>query len=198
MGPHRDQFSLPSFFTVYTTDIKYQSLFISVMGCISDGDENEYRTVVENFITWCEDNFLQLNVTKTKDLSRRKAPMTPVSTEAWVWMLWRTTNTRDGGRGPYKWAKGKRHYPWVTKGINTRHQHQQIFCYIINKNVQCNKNLDWLVGHNVLFQRVIESTRIGTRRKCPHKWHNFAHAQGRNILPTCTKGAAVLSLEVLS
>lgn len=86
MGPHRDQFSLPSFFTVYTTDIKYQSLFISVMGCISDGDENEYRTLVENFIKWCDDNFLQLNVTKTKDLSKRKAPMTPVSTEAWVWI----------------------------------------------------------------------------------------------------------------
>lgn len=53
------------------------------MGCIRDGEETEYRTVGENTSTWCEDNHLYLNVTKTKalvvDLSSRKAPVTPVS-----------------------------------------------------------------------------------------------------------------------
>ena len=45
--------------------------------------ENEYRTVVGNFVTWCELNHLQLNVSKTKDLTvdlrRAETPVTPVS-----------------------------------------------------------------------------------------------------------------------
>ncbi|KAJ0033751.1 hypothetical protein NQD34_000858 [Periophthalmus magnuspinnatus] len=47
------------------------------------GDEREYRTVVDNFVTWSEKNHLQLNVTKTKelvvDLRRTKAAVTPIS-----------------------------------------------------------------------------------------------------------------------
>ena len=47
------------------------------------GDENEYWTVVDNFVTWSEQIYLQLNVTKTKelivDLRRAKTPVTPVS-----------------------------------------------------------------------------------------------------------------------
>lgn len=53
------------------------------MGFNSDGKETEYWTVVENFITWYEDNYLHLNVTKIKELvmnlKRRKALVTPVS-----------------------------------------------------------------------------------------------------------------------
>ena len=39
--------------------------------------------MVDNFVTWCEQNHQQLNSTKTKelvvDLRRSKTPMTPVS-----------------------------------------------------------------------------------------------------------------------
>ena len=55
----------------------------SLMGCISEGNETEYRATVGDFVTWCEQNHLQLNVKKTKelvvDLRRAKAPETPVS-----------------------------------------------------------------------------------------------------------------------
>ena len=55
----------------------------AVVGCISKVEEAEYRAVVDNFVTWCEQNHQQLNSTKTKelvvDLRRSKTPMTPVS-----------------------------------------------------------------------------------------------------------------------
>ncbi|XP_040907892.1 uncharacterized protein LOC121190938 [Toxotes jaculatrix] len=47
------------------------------------GDESEYRTVVDNFVTWSKRNHLQLNVMKTKELvvnlRRTKATATPVN-----------------------------------------------------------------------------------------------------------------------
>ena len=47
------------------------------------GEEAEYRAVVDNFVSWCELNHLQLNTTKTKelvvDLRRTRTPVTPVS-----------------------------------------------------------------------------------------------------------------------
>ena len=50
---------------------------------ISKSEEAEYRTVVGNFVTWCEQNHLQLSVSKTKelvvDLSWAKELVTPVS-----------------------------------------------------------------------------------------------------------------------
>ena len=56
---------------------------LALVGCINKGEEAEYSTVVGNFVTWCEQNHLQLNVAKTKelvvDLRRAKAPVTPVS-----------------------------------------------------------------------------------------------------------------------
>ncbi|KAI4880740.1 hypothetical protein NFI96_009419 [Prochilodus magdalenae] len=55
----------------------------AVVGCISWGDEDEYRATVNDFVAWCELNHLQLNVTKTKklvvDLRRDKAQVTPIS-----------------------------------------------------------------------------------------------------------------------
>lgn len=43
----------------------------------------EYRTVIKDFVRWCELNNLQLNVTKTRelvvDLKRTKSPVSPVS-----------------------------------------------------------------------------------------------------------------------
>ena len=82
----------PFFFTIYTTDFNYQTESChlqkfsddsAIVGCIRNGDESEYRAVVGNFVTWCEQNHLQLNVTKTKelvvDLRRAKTPVIPVS-----------------------------------------------------------------------------------------------------------------------
>lgn len=37
----------------------------AIVGCISRGDETKYRIVVDDFVTLCEQNYLQLNVTKT-------------------------------------------------------------------------------------------------------------------------------------
>ena len=79
-------------FTLYTTDLSYQigschllnfSDDAAVVGCISKGVEAEYRTVMENFVTWCELNHLQVNTTNTKqqvvDLRRAKTPVTTFS-----------------------------------------------------------------------------------------------------------------------
>ena len=61
----------------------HRDLPSSEVGCISKADEDKYRATVNNFVTWCEQNHLQLNVAKTKelvvDLRRTKTPVTPVS-----------------------------------------------------------------------------------------------------------------------
>ena len=39
-----------------------------IIGKITDGDEGEYRSQVHNFVEWCDDNYLNLNVNKTKEM----------------------------------------------------------------------------------------------------------------------------------
>ena len=55
------------------------------MGCIRDGLEGEYKSLVDNVVQWCRNNHLQLNATKTKEMvvdSRRsQPPLLPVSIE---------------------------------------------------------------------------------------------------------------------
>ncbi|CAI5671505.1 unnamed protein product [Oreochromis niloticus] len=55
----------------------------AVVGCISRDDETEYWAVVDSFVTWCEQNHLQLNVAKTKELivdfRKTRKHLTPVS-----------------------------------------------------------------------------------------------------------------------
>ena len=81
----------PFLFTLYTTDFSYQTESChlqkfsddsAVVGCISK-EKAEYRAVVDNFVSWCELNHLQLNTTKTKelvvDLRRTRTPVTSVS-----------------------------------------------------------------------------------------------------------------------
>lgn len=67
----------PFLFTLYTSDFTYNSEFCHlqkfsddsvVVGYIQGGDTSDYQMVVDNFITWCELNHLQLNVRKTKEL----------------------------------------------------------------------------------------------------------------------------------
>jgi len=54
-----------------------------IVGCVKDGWEGEYRSLVEDFVGWS--NRLQLNTTKTKDMvvdfRRKKPKLQPVSIE---------------------------------------------------------------------------------------------------------------------
>ncbi|TWW64120.1 hypothetical protein D4764_03G0011280 [Takifugu flavidus] len=53
-----------------------------IVGCVENGQEDEYRNRVESFVRWSRENLLQLNVTKTKemvvDFSKSKSPPSPV------------------------------------------------------------------------------------------------------------------------
>jgi len=62
---------------LYTSDFRYcsQSCHLlkflgdsAIVGCISKGQESEYRGVVDSFVEWCGLNHLQLNIAKTKEL----------------------------------------------------------------------------------------------------------------------------------
>eukprot|EP00745_Piridium_sociabile_P003480 TRINITY_DN12039_c0_g1_i1.p1 TRINITY_DN12039_c0_g1~~TRINITY_DN12039_c0_g1_i1.p1 ORF type:complete len:561 (-),score=151.19 TRINITY_DN12039_c0_g1_i1:152-1588(-) len=66
----------PALFTLYTADCRGEedcSLLIkfaddtSLTGLIQQ-DESSYRKAVDDLVAWCDDNFLLLNVTKTKEL----------------------------------------------------------------------------------------------------------------------------------
>src|SRR4029434_2838877 len=79
-------------FTLYTSDFTYNTEAChiqkfsddsAVVGCMRDGQEGEYRSLVDNFVQWCRHNHLQLNATKTKemvvDFRRSQPPLLPVS-----------------------------------------------------------------------------------------------------------------------
>ena len=79
----------PFLFTLYTSDFSYNSGSChlqkfsddtAIVGCVSQGDEREYRTVISDFVDWCDRNHLQLNTSKTKemvvDFRRRGTPHT--------------------------------------------------------------------------------------------------------------------------
>ncbi|TWW73441.1 hypothetical protein D4764_15G0008350 [Takifugu flavidus] len=81
----------PFLFTTYTADFQYHSETCHlqkysddkvIVGCVENGQEDEYRDLVESFVRWSRENLLQLNVTKTKemvvDFSKSKSPPFPV------------------------------------------------------------------------------------------------------------------------
>lgn len=57
----------------------------AIVGCIKDGQEGEYRSLVEDFVGWCRTNQLQLNTTKTKemvvDFRMLATPVLPVTVD---------------------------------------------------------------------------------------------------------------------
>ncbi|KAM4544613.1 delta-sarcoglycan isoform 2-T2 [Odontesthes bonariensis] len=55
----------------------------AVVGCIRDGEEGQYRTLVDNFVEWSEQNHLRLNVSKTREMvidfrRKKKTPSQPL------------------------------------------------------------------------------------------------------------------------
>lgn len=40
----------------------------AIVACIREGEEGEYRGLVNDFVEWCQRNKLQLNTAKTKEL----------------------------------------------------------------------------------------------------------------------------------
>ncbi|KAI3354193.1 hypothetical protein L3Q82_018731 [Scortum barcoo] len=83
----------PFLFTLYTADFSYNTPSChlqkfsddsAVVGLITDGDDREYRGLIQDFADWCLRNNLQINASKTKELvvdfrRRRHSPPAPVS-----------------------------------------------------------------------------------------------------------------------
>ena len=77
-----------SLFTLFTSDFTHNtnnchlqkfSDDTAIVGCISEGNEQEYRQVIKDFVNWCQLNHLHLNASKTQEMIidfRRKAPPT--------------------------------------------------------------------------------------------------------------------------
>ena len=63
-------------FSLYTTDFQYNTVLChlqlsdnsAVVGCISEGQEGEYRALVDKFVEWTGQNHLQLNISKTREM----------------------------------------------------------------------------------------------------------------------------------
>ena len=80
-------------FTFYTADFSYNSPTChlqkfsddsAIIGLITDGDDREYRELTHNFVDWCQQNRLQINAGKTKEMVvdfRRctHSPLTPLN-----------------------------------------------------------------------------------------------------------------------
>lgn len=80
-------------FTVYTFDFRYNTTNChlrrssddtSIVGCVSEETDLEYRKVITDFIIWYE-NHLRINTSKTKEMVidfQRKAP--PITSMFWT------------------------------------------------------------------------------------------------------------------
>ncbi|KAI3365965.1 hypothetical protein L3Q82_009799 [Scortum barcoo] len=66
----RELCSLLVLFTLYTSDFQYKSEFCHVQKFMDDrnGQEDEYRELIQDFVTWCDSNHLLLNTTKTREM----------------------------------------------------------------------------------------------------------------------------------
>ncbi|XDV29127.1 hypothetical protein PO909_032280 [Leuciscus waleckii] len=84
----------PFLFTLYTSDFSYRTSACHIQkysddtvvaACVRRGDEEEYRRVISEFVTWSRCNGLILNTSKTKemivDFGRRKSHHPPVVIE---------------------------------------------------------------------------------------------------------------------
>ena len=68
----------PVLFTIYTNDCRSSNPSnvpllkfaddTTLQGLISNDDESAYRSEIDQFVCWCSDNFLELNVSKTKEM----------------------------------------------------------------------------------------------------------------------------------
>lgn len=72
----------PFLFTISTSDINHNmgschlqkfSDDTTIVGCISDGNEGEYKRVISDFVD-CQQNCFHLNASKTKGLLQEKTP----------------------------------------------------------------------------------------------------------------------------
>ena len=81
----------PFFFILYTSDCRHSDAMChmqkfsddtALIGLINNGDDRAYKEEIDSFVLWCDANFLQLNVEKTKELvidfSRKKVSISPV------------------------------------------------------------------------------------------------------------------------
>ena len=93
----------PFLFTLYTTDFSHKSPHShlqkysadsAIVGLIRDGDDRAYRELFQDFIDWCQQNHLQLNAGKTKELvldfSRDRPTCTSRERKLTLWHLTRT------------------------------------------------------------------------------------------------------------
>ena len=82
----------PFLFTLYTSDFRHNTTLChiqkfsddtAIVGCVSEGNDLEYREVISNFVSWCELNQLHLNTSKTKemmiDFRRETSHFSPVN-----------------------------------------------------------------------------------------------------------------------
>ena len=93
MGARQGTVLAPFLFTLYTADFAHITPTChlqkfsddsAVVGLITDGDDREYRELMQDFVVWCLRNHLQINAGKTKELvvdfrRRGHAPLTPVN-----------------------------------------------------------------------------------------------------------------------
>ncbi|XP_051788716.1 uncharacterized protein LOC127529381 [Erpetoichthys calabaricus] len=77
----------PVLFSQHTSDLQCNSESChvqkfsdntAIVGCISSGQEEQYRNLIKDFVKWCDSNHLHLNTSKTKELVvnfRRPRPL---------------------------------------------------------------------------------------------------------------------------
>ncbi|KAI3364557.1 hypothetical protein L3Q82_011339 [Scortum barcoo] len=54
--------------TVATSRSSPMTTLPAIVGCVSEGNDCEYRKVIMDFVDWCELNHLQVNASKTKEM----------------------------------------------------------------------------------------------------------------------------------
>nr|XP_054590297.1 uncharacterized protein LOC129154572 [Nothobranchius furzeri] len=157
----------PFLFTLYTSDFQYKSETChlqkhsddsAVVGCIRDGQEAEYRELVERFVAWCGNNHLTLNVNKTKemilDFRRNRVESNTVSimgeevevVEEYKYLgvhLDNRLDWRKNSKAVYKKGHSRLHFLRMLRSFNVCSKMQQIFYKTVVESVISSAIVCW-------------------------------------------------------
>nr|XP_049609558.1 uncharacterized protein LOC125988413 [Syngnathus scovelli] len=155
----------PVLFTLYTSDFCYNSELChiqkyaddtAIVGCIRDNREEEYRSLVGDFATWCRANQLELNISKTMELvidfGRNRPKPRPVLLEG------AEVEAVDSYKYLGVWLDKKLDWSTHTNHLHRKTQSRMYFLRRLRSFNICNKLLEMFyqsVVASVLFYTVV-------------------------------------------
>ena len=176
----------PFLFTVYTSDIRseYESCQIvkyaddtALIGLICKDDSAAYLKQVQKFVDYCDDNFLLLNVSKTKELviDFRKKSITPEP------VIIKGNEVERSDHYKYLGLVMDKHLSW--------HEHIDHICKKVRPRMYCLRKMKSFEINSHILLMFFDSVISGVWKYCITAWGGNATGEGKNRLESFIRQA---------